>query len=395
VSAHQEPTTALQLPRLPVFGLAALAGKMETRGSVACVTDRRPFVWTTSARAAFFHGLRALGVAKGDRILLPTYHCPTMVSPVVQLGAVPVFYPIGRDGLPRPDFLARCDTGRVKGLLAAHFFGLPLRLDGVREFCTERSIALIEDCAHAYFGEIGGRPLGLQGDLALASLPKFFPVPEGGCLVGPENLLTRTKLAAPPLLSDARCLLDLVELRSRYRAEGLFDRSLRAVFDMKNRLKRSADSAPEARASEKDGADPWLAEPVLHRRATRVVERVVRGSDGLHIAHARQRNYRTLSSQLAGLTNARPLVPALPAGAVPYVFPLEVDDPDPLYSDIRAAGIPVFRWDQLWPATPAIAGDEGTRWSRHVLQIGCHQDLTESDVRTIAAMLRNLISRKR
>jgi len=79
--------------------------------------------------------------------------------------------------------------------------------------------------------------------------------------------------------------------------------------------------------------------------------------------------------------------------AVPYVFPLWVNDADRVYHSLRALALPVFRWDRIWPDTPTLADDVGPSWSQHVLQLLCHQDLGEADVaRTALATLALLSS---
>ena len=83
----------------------------------------------------------------------------------------------------------------------------------------------------------------------------------------------------------------------------------------------------------------------------------------------------------------RPLFPELPPQTAPYVFPLWVDRPDPGYAALRELKAPVSRWDDLWPATPALDGDHGPRWSHHVLQLACHQDMTDDDRRWLVETL--------
>jgi selenocysteine lyase/cysteine desulfurase len=131
-------------------------------------------VYTTSGRAAIALALRAVGCKAGDRVLVPTYHCPTMIAPVVRLGAVPEFYPLTASGAPSMSFLARHGRG-VRAMLVAHYFGFPQPLGQLRGFCDANGIAMIEDCAHAFFGVVDGRPVGAWGDVAIASATKFFP----------------------------------------------------------------------------------------------------------------------------------------------------------------------------------------------------------------------------
>jgi hypothetical protein len=71
---------------------------------------------------------------------------------------------------------------------------------------------------------------------------------------------------------------------------------------------------------------------------------------------------------------------------------LLVDDPERHYQRVRAAGVPIFRWDEIWPRTPRIEGDHGVAWATHVFQLGCHQDLTLRDLEQMAGTLRRIFS---
>jgi glycosyltransferase involved in cell wall biosynthesis len=102
------------------------------------------------------------------------------------------------------------------------------------------------------------------------------------------------------------------------------------------------------------------------------------------IVELRRRNYARLAHRLEKISGARALRPDLPEQAVPYVFPLYVDDPAASYDRVRSAGIPVFRWDDIWPGTPTIASDHGLTWATHVFQLGCHQDLSVEDIDAVA-----------
>ncbi len=84
-------------------------------------------------------------------------------------------------------------------------------------------------------------------------------------------------------------------------------------------------------------------------------------------------------------------MPALPDAAAPYVFPLWVERPEASYKAIRAAGVPIFRWDEVWPGTPAIDGDCGIEWATHVFQLGCHQDLSVHDLSRMAQRVREIL----
>jgi dTDP-4-amino-4,6-dideoxygalactose transaminase len=378
-------TTPLHLPRLPVLGWRTFAGRR--RADIPIVLGHRPALYTTSGRAAIALALRALGIGPGHRVLVPTYHCPTMVSPVVRERAKPHFYPITAEGLADLDWLGAADLTGVRAMLAAHYFGIPRPMRELRRFCNDRGIALVEDCAHAYFGVVDGLPVGSWGDFAIASLTKFFPVPEGGVLIANRAQLDALTLRPRSWLAEPKALWDAVEMGARYGGFPGVNALLRALFALKTKI-RGGRSRPapeddppsqEAIASAAESDDPRTG-----MRTTRVVRWLARHSARERIASIRRRNYLLLAERLAGLKGAVEINPTLPENAVPYVFPLRVAQAEPVYRALRQSGVPVFRWDVVWPGTPTLPGDVGRRWATEVLQLGCHQDLSEADVVQIA-----------
>ena len=373
----------MRIPRGPVLDLdtarrseAANWPRVDQQGD-ACLT--------VSGRTAILHALAWLGVRRGDRVLVPTYHCPTMIEPVVLRGAEPVFYPIAEDGTPDLPFLRGFDCTGAKVMLAAHFFGLPQDLSAVRTFCDERGLRLIEDCAHAFFGRSHAAPVGAMGDVAIASLPKFFPVVEGGCLV--TRGAPQSALAAPGWLHEVRAAWDSFEIAAATGRLGALGAGVRALTRAKNRWRQRARVQATGAPARQDSPYRTIDAARADHRAARFVRWIVTSADAHRIASARRRNYLRFAEAFAHAPSLRPLFPALPAGAAPYVFPLRVDVPEPLYQRVRARGVPLYRWDILWPETPALAADAGRDWSTHVFQLACHQDMSEADVDAVAAAI--------
>jgi len=103
-----------------------------------------------------------------------------MVAPLSCVSASPVFYRLNEDLRVDLEDIARKIDASTYVLIAVNYFGFPQDLEKLRKFCDDHDLVLIEDCAHSFFGEFAGRPLGSYGDYAIASLTKFFPVKEGG-----------------------------------------------------------------------------------------------------------------------------------------------------------------------------------------------------------------------
>jgi perosamine synthetase len=372
-------------PRLPVLGWSAFSGERETpcRGILSNAYLR----YTTSGRAAIALALRELGAGPGSKVLVPTYHCPTMIAPVVRADAQPLFYPITASGGVDLEWLQRAPLPGVRAVLATHYFGIPQPMASLRAFCDAHRIALIEDCAHAFFGESDGVVVGGTGDVAVASLPKFFPVPEGGLIASGERPLDRLALAPCNWRDEVKAAASAVEFGALYGRFPALNALLGGAFSLKSRLR---GGAPASASSAHGGTSAGLSVDARLESARPVVSArwIATGVFRSRIVENRRRNYAALNERLRRIRGAHALFPDLPERAVPYVFPLYVEDPEASYQRLRTAGVPIFRWDEIWPGTPALEGDSGLDWAHRVFQLGCHQDLSLSDIEAIASTVR-------
>ena len=376
----------LPLPRAPVLDWSSF-GRTPADG-LDCIEKTRHVVVTTSGRAAIYQALLQLALPEGSTVLVPTYHCPTVVAPVVCAGLRPEFFGLLENGLPDLAGIDSSTSGRARAMIVAHYFGLPRSLQATRRWCDERGIALIEDCAHCFFGQAGERPVGHWGDFATASLSKFFPLPEGGLLVSAHRPISALSLSSPGPIAQLKGCVDILEFATQYRRLRGLNGLLGAVFRIKNR--RSSTAV-------KDDAPPQWSESEFLRTCdmgriaqaplwvSRVLNRVLpRG----RIATMRRDNFVLYQHYLSSVAGARPLFDGPLDVAVPYVFPLWVDDADRVYASLRELGMPVFRWNRVWPGVPVLTNDVGPQWSHHVLQLLCHQDLSPADIaRTSHAVL--------
>jgi perosamine synthetase len=382
------------LPKGPVFSWDSLGGGEVRSAGLPCVEDLAHTAFMTSGRAAIYHALLQMELPPGSTVLVPTYHCPTMVAPVLLAGHLPSYFGIRDDGLPD---LARIDgthARQARAMIVSQYFGLSQSLQDVRDWCDLHGILLIEDCAHSYFGQAGSRPIGAWGDYCTASLSKFFPVPEAGLLASAHHPLKPLHLAPRSAHARLKGWIDVLETAARFKRLQGFNAVLGGLF----RLKAGLRSAPALAGP--DGGEPQPADQMmLGCDMGRVDAQVLGVSMALRrwapldrIVAARARNY-ALYRELLGHLPGMPALAALPhTGSAPYVYPVWVDDADRVYHGLRALGVPVFRWDRIWAGTPASSQDTGPRWSRHLLQFLCHQDLRDEDIRYSARSLVSLLA---
>lgn len=375
------------LPRGPLLGWSSFVGSRST--TLPSVQDLPHVALTSSGRAAIFQALLQLDLPAGSKVLVPTYHCPTMIAPVLMAGLQPVFYAVCKDGLPNLESLSRPEASGARALLVAHYFGLTRSLREVRAWCDQHGAALIEDCAHAFFGQAGERPVGAWGDFATASVSKFFPVPEGGLLLSAQRPIGDLTLMPQSLKANVKGIVDVLETSVAYqRLQGL-NTLLNAAFRLKNGGRVVFQSSSASIASDTENAVTAILEDGYMSRikqAPLAISRwLLRTLARDRIVERRRENYRLYAQSFIGMKipKIHLLFPDLPPQVVPYIFPVWVDAADKIYEALRAARIPVFRWDRIWPKTPQISDDYGLLWSHHILQFLCHQDLSANAVRSI------------
>lgn len=381
--------TGRPLPRGPILDWSSF--KVVDAPGIPSVEDLLHTAFTTSGRAAIYQALLQLQLPLNCTVLVPSYHCPTMVAPVILAKLNVAYFGIDSDGLPNLDAIDEETASKSKAMLVTHYFGLARSLAKVRQWCDARGIALIEDCAHCYFGQAGERAVGAWGDFSTASLSKFLPVSEGGLLASAHRQIPSLQLTRRSAKAQLKGWVDILELSTQYKRLAGLNKVLSPLFHLKTPRHQQQEAPPEALTT--PSATTMMDNCDMGRIghaplwSSMVLKSILpRG----RIISQRQKNFACYAKHLDKLQGAKPLYPLMTASfsrTAPYVFPLWVKDADRIYHALRAQDLPVFRWDRIWPGTPNLAGDVGPDWSLHVLQLLCHQDLDEADiVRTVNAI---------
>jgi len=138
--------------------------------------------------------LAALGIGKGDEVILPANTFIATAEGVSNVGARPVFADI--DPVTYNIDASRIDelvTERTKAVIAVHLYGLPAELDAILDVCGRRHLKLVEDCAQAHGALYKGRKVGTFGDAATFS---FYPSKNLGAFGDAGAIVTNSKETA-------------------------------------------------------------------------------------------------------------------------------------------------------------------------------------------------------
>lgn len=159
--------------------------------SYLCARARLPAgglfaVSVNSATAALHLALKAIGLKRGDEVILPTNTFIATAEVVTYFGATPVLCDIEEDTHNMAvSGIEKLITRRTKAVIPVHFGGMPCDMDEIMEVAKKRGLAVIEDAAHALPSEYKGRMIGTIGDLTCFSFyaTKTLAMGEGGMVV--------------------------------------------------------------------------------------------------------------------------------------------------------------------------------------------------------------------
>ena len=141
---------------------------------------------TSSATGALHLGMAALGIGKGDEVILADTNWVASIAPILHLGATPVLVDIDeRSWCLSITAVEKAITPKTKAIMAVHLYGNLCEMDELEGLCKKHGLYLIEDAAEAIGSEYKGRKAGSMGTFGAFSFhgTKTMTTGEGGMFV--------------------------------------------------------------------------------------------------------------------------------------------------------------------------------------------------------------------
>jgi perosamine synthetase len=174
--------------------LAQGAKVSEFERNFAVVVPRGESIALNSGTSALHLGLLALGIGKGDEVVVPTFTFAATANAVALTGATPVFVDIEPEFFSiDPKAVEAAFNSRTKAVIAVHLFGHPALLTDLKNICDKKGVHLVEDAAQAHLATFDGIPVGQWGAVSAFS---FYPTKnmttgEGGMAVTSNSNVAR------------------------------------------------------------------------------------------------------------------------------------------------------------------------------------------------------------
>ncbi len=138
----------------------------------------------SSCSAALFLSLKAFGLPRDARVMIPAFTFGAVPSAVVHADCVPVLCECGDNyRIDLHDFAAKLPT--VDAVIISHMRGHTSDMDAIMALCNTAGTPVIEDAAHSLGTTWGGRNIGTIGQIGCFSFQsyKLLNAGEGGIMI--------------------------------------------------------------------------------------------------------------------------------------------------------------------------------------------------------------------
>lgn len=141
-------------------------------------------VAVNSGTAALHVALMAHGIGKGDEVITSPFSFVATANSVVYTGAKPVFADIEPDTYNiSPDQVHEMITSRTKAIMPVHLYGHAADMGAIMEIAEDHGLLVIEDACQAHGATYKGKKVGSFGTGAFSFYPtKNMTTSEGGIL---------------------------------------------------------------------------------------------------------------------------------------------------------------------------------------------------------------------
>ena len=174
---------------------------------------KRKSLCVVNGTAALQLALQAIGLKKGDEVLVQSLTYLSSFQAISAVGAKPIACDIKlNSGTIDIKDARKKITKKTKAIMPVHYAGGVGDLKEVYEFAKKFNIRVVEDAAHAFGTKYKNKLIGSQGDIACFSFDgiKNITSGEGGCVVTNDKKVIQS-------IKDSRLLGIQGDTKKRYK----------------------------------------------------------------------------------------------------------------------------------------------------------------------------------
>lgn len=147
---------------------------------------------TSSGTTALHLGLLALGVGKGDEVIIPSFSFIASVNSILFCDAVPKFCDVDEKTFNiDAKKIEKLITSKTKAIMPVHLYGMAADMENIQEIADKHNLMVIGDAAQAHGATLNGKMVGSFGNLECFSFypTKNMTTSEGGMVTTNDSEL--------------------------------------------------------------------------------------------------------------------------------------------------------------------------------------------------------------
>ncbi len=136
--------------------------------------------------------IQAGRISPGDEVIVPAATFTTVISPILQVGLVPVFVDVEMETYNIcPKAIERAITDKTKLIMMVHSLGCSADMEGIMSISKKHKIPVLEDCCEAHGSSYKGKKVGSFGVLSTWSffVAHNMTTGEGGMVLTDDDEL--------------------------------------------------------------------------------------------------------------------------------------------------------------------------------------------------------------
>ncbi len=149
----------------------------------------------SNGTVAIHLALVALGVGRGDEVIVPDFTFAASINAILHAGATPVLVDVDIETWTIDvGEIEKALTDRTKAIMPVHLYGHPCDMDPIMKIARAYNLFVIEDCAEAVGSYYRDKHVGTLGDAATFSFfgNKTITTGEGGMVLFRDKLVANT-----------------------------------------------------------------------------------------------------------------------------------------------------------------------------------------------------------
>lgn len=146
----------------------------------------------SAGRMGFHELMKILNIGNGDEVIVNSGNCAVMINAILDRGANPIYSDVDLDTFGScPIEIEKKISLKTKIIVAQHSFGIPCKIDRIKEIANKHKIFLLEDCALTLESRFRKIKVGNYGDASLFSFDHTKPLNgfSGGAIYTKQKLL--------------------------------------------------------------------------------------------------------------------------------------------------------------------------------------------------------------